>query len=154
MSVDAPEPQLMVPNPFATAEPQKPHRPLYSPGQIGAAAVVGTFVAGCWLYATNQRRLGQRRGANITLAIGVISTALLIVLPDPAGVAIGRMAHALGVGLWYLAKKEQGSAFDAHLAAGGKRGSNGLVVGITFATFIVVLALGSVAATVSGAPLK
>jgi hypothetical protein len=150
MPVEAPEPQLMVPNPFASAEPKKPRPPLYSPGQIRAAAVVGTFVAGCWLYATNQRRLGQRRGANITLAIGVISMVLLIVLalvlPDRAGVAIRRTAHVLGFGMYYLAKKQQ-----VPLPAGLKRPSNWLVLGITVATMIVVVGVGIVAAIVSGA---
>ena len=151
MSVEAAEPQLMVPDPFASAKPKDPPPPLYSPGQIGAAAVVGTFVAGCWLYAINQRRLGQRGGAYITLAVGVFSTVLLIVLafvlPDRAGEAISRTAHALGVGLYYLAKKQQ-----VALPAGLKRPSNWLVLGITVATMIVVVGVGIVAAIVSGAP--
>ncbi len=140
----------MVPNPVASTEPNKEPAPLYSPGQIGAAAVVGTFVAGCWLYATNQRRLGQRRGANITLAIGVLSTVLLIVLafvlPERAGVALSRTAHALGVALYYVAKKQQ-----APLPAGLEHPSNWLVLGITVATMIVVVGVGIVAAIVSGA---
>ena len=134
-------PQLSVPDPFA---PSAPPPRLYSPGQIGAAAVLGMFIAGVVLYATNQRRLGERRAANVSLAIGIVVmaglSALAFLTPDDSVVA-SRMAHVTGVGLWYYAKSTQQAEYNAAISAGGRRNSNWVVLGITVGVAAIFLAL-------------
>ena len=140
-----PEPKLSVPDPFAP--PPAPVK-LYSPGQIGVAAVLGTFTTGAILYAVNQRRLGQRGGAIVTLVLGVAVLALLIALsfalPERGDVLISRLAHVAGVALYYVAKTKQQVAYQAALAAGGRRASNWAVFGIIVASFAVLFALAVV----------
>ncbi|MDB4964317.1 MAG: hypothetical protein JWN44_6, partial [Myxococcales bacterium] len=146
--LDAQDPQLMVPNPFAPPPPEKASPRLYSPGQIGAAAILGTFIAGVFMYAANQRRLGERRGAVASMVIGSVGMALLLLLAfvTPAkSRLVAQLTHVLGIALWQLARTAQTAAYQSYVAGGGKRASNWSVVGITLVTVIVVSAIGAAA---------
>lgn len=132
-------PQLSVPDPFA---PPPPRPRLYSPGQIGAASVLGMLIAGVILYATNQRRLGQRRAAIVSLAVGAVVmaalTALAFLTPTD-NLAASHMSHAVGIGFWYYAKSQQEVAYKAAISAGSRRSSNWSVFGITVGVVAVYL---------------
>jgi hypothetical protein len=109
--------------------------PLYSPGQIGAAAFFATIGASAWMARSNLVALGQRERGNTVLVVGILITAgllgLAFVLPDGVpGLVYTIPQIAIAVN---LAKKE----FEPHME-GRERRSNWRVVGVCVATAAVL----------------
>jgi len=114
---------------------------LYSPQQIAVAALIGTPLPACWMFAQNYLALGMRSAAKSALTFGSLGTVavlgLAFLLPDKFPTFIVPLAYSAA--LRELAKQRQGAAFAAHLSAGGARQSNWRVFGIAVAGLAVVL---------------
>lgn len=157
MSQDAPlhvDPQLSVPSPQQTNAPS--YR-LFSPGQILAASLLGSIVAGSLLFAINERRLGRARMAWLSVAISIAAVVALVFAADKLGGGghrLGWLGHVLGFPMWDLAKRGQGAEYKAHLAAGRKRGSTGVVALITLASVAVIFANAAIFSKPYGEQLK
>ena len=133
---EAPAPPPVVQAPVAA-----PTYPLYSPNFIGLAAFLGSPLAGCILMFLNYRRQGRSSEAWMALVGGGVGTAfvmaLAFVLPD----AVGRlMPFALIIGIRAIAGREQAS-YDAHLRAGGPKGSGWAAAGVGVASLVAILAV-------------
>ena len=111
---------------------------LYSPGQIGAGAFLGSFLAAGWLARSNLMALGKPRRANGAFALGVVLTmgmlALALVLPAnlPGPVLVFPQIAAV-----IAASK---SEFGAVLAQNDKRSGWG-VFGIGMGALVAICAL-------------
>jgi hypothetical protein len=107
---------------------------LYSLGAIRLAAIVGSPLAGAILMAVNYARLGKKANAAVTVTVGIVGMALLVLLAAqlPAGFTTGNIAIPLGLafGTWRLAEALQGKALEAHADADGKFVSNWAAFGI------------------------
>jgi len=102
----------------------RPDYTLFDSRAVALATFLGTAVAGSLLIALNYRRLG-RSGAALTAAIlGVVATALLLMLVWnlPRGVS-SVIAFGVMFALKYIAKSLQGAAVAAHVQNGGALGS-------------------------------
>jgi hypothetical protein len=115
---------------------------LYSPNQIGVATFFGSPFAGTVLLYLNYKRRGLAGQARTALGLGALGTAVLValgfLLPDHLG-------NSLPLGALFalrqIARSDQ-PAYDAHLAAGGRKGSWWKVVGLgaaSLAAFFAVL---------------
>ena len=112
---------------------------LYSPGQIVASYLVGTAIGANVLMAINYRRLGLRWVAWSTLGLAVIATAADLV----AALAWHRpplFSILIGLGGWRRAMRD-GSLYDQHTAAGGRRASSWGAVGLALMAFVVLVVL-------------
>jgi hypothetical protein len=143
MSQDAPlhvDPQLSVPAP----EPQRPAPSrLFTPGQILAAGLLGSVLAGAFLFASNERRLGRPRIAWLSVALASAVVAVVLALSfvlEGDQHHFGFLGHALGFGLWEIAKRQQGAEVKVHLDAGVPRGSTGAVILSIVGTALAILA--------------
>jgi len=127
------------PAPGGTAFP----RPMFSPRQMLAAAVVGSVIAGIILLQSNYRAMARPGDANKALVYGILGTVglfgLLFLLPDSIPNAPINIVVAFG--FFKLVDSLQGEAFSGHRAAGGERQSNWLVFGISVGTLISVLVI-------------
>ena len=114
-------------------------QPLYSPGQVAAAAFLGSPIAGCWLLASNFGELGLPGPRRDTLIAGVVATAIVFVLalslPEDFPNLVIPMAYTFG--LLYIARQSQGEAFRKHMDAGGQRHSHWRVILIGVVSLIV-----------------
>ncbi|MGH7741677.1 MAG: hypothetical protein ACRENS_06610 [Candidatus Eiseniibacteriota bacterium] len=117
----------------------EPERRLYSLRQIGAAALFGSPMAGCYLLAENFRAFGRPEAGKQALLLGAVATALLIASTFyVASVLLTFEFAACATALHLIAKRTQGAAVAAHLAAGGAGRSNGRVVWISIAWTLIV----------------
>lgn len=116
---------------------------LFSAGQVSLATFFGAPMAGCLLLAQNYRALGKGGSAWRPLAVGTISTILLMILalflPEkfpalwlPAGSCFG---------MYHYAKQRQGGAIDYHLKAGGRKGSTWVTIGVGLCCSVVIVVL-------------
>jgi hypothetical protein len=112
---------------------------LFSSGQVAAATFLGGPLGATWLVAQNYSRLGSRRAAWLTVATGVVVTALLCFLGLVAGSStpVPTLGIATLVGSWFLARAMQGDAYDRHIAAGGPRASGWVTVGLGLASLAI-----------------
>jgi len=114
---------------------------MYSPGQIGAAALIGSPLPACWMLAQNYTLLGKRGQARRALAFGLLGTIALLgiacILPERFPKAAIPFAYTFA--LRELARQLQGADLKAHLAAGGARQSNWRVAGVAVAGLVLVL---------------
>jgi hypothetical protein len=116
-------------------------KPLFSPGQAGAAAFFGSVVAGVILMQANFRVMGRSRDANLALMLGVLFTAGLVALTLvlPKNIPTTPINVAVAVGFYKLANSLQGQSFFNHRTAGGARHSNWLVFGIIVASAVALV---------------
>jgi hypothetical protein len=116
---------------------------LYSSRQIGLASVLGSPLAGGWLFSRNYLALGDEPRARRSLWLGVVATIVLLAsaffLPDKFPNAI--VPAAYGFAIERYASRSFGAAYDKHIAAGGAKGSWWAAIGVGFASFLVVLGL-------------
>jgi hypothetical protein len=114
---------------------------LYSPGQMGLAAFIGTPVAGTLLLGRNFSRLGNRRAAWISYVLGVLATAMVMVV----AFAVPRFPSMFGLGgiaiIWALGSTLQGPQFQRHLETGGRRASSWAAVGLSLLSTLIVFAI-------------
>jgi hypothetical protein len=137
------EPQLSVSAP--SPEPLRaPPARLFTLGQILVASLLSTALAGAILYGLNERRLGRPRAMWLPIGLGVVAMVLVVTLSfvvDGDQHHLTWIGHALGFGMWDIAKRQQGVAIEAHLASGGRRGSIGGVIAAIFGTAAIVIAM-------------
>ena len=118
-------------------------RPMFSPRQMLAAAVVGSLLAGIILLQSNYRAMARPGDANKALLYGIFGSValfgLLFLLPD--SVPNTAISILIAFGFFKLVESLQGKAFSGHRAAGGERQSNWLVFGISVGTLISVLVI-------------
>jgi hypothetical protein len=116
---------------------------LYSPLQVAAATLLGLPIAGALLMASNFRALGAPRSQRKALIAGVAGSiavaALAWVLPEHFPGLVLPIAYIGAVG--GIANSVQGESFRAHIAAGGLRRSNWMVLGIGLACLVGSLML-------------
>ena len=114
---------------------------LFSPGQIGAAALLGSALAGALLFGINEERLGRSGGLAKALAAGVVVTGFIMfvgtLLPERFPSFIFGLAQFLA--LRFYAQTAQGDDYRHHLDSGGLRGSNWGVVGAVAAAVVVLM---------------
>jgi hypothetical protein len=117
---------------------------LYTPWQIFGATFLGGPIAGAWLLGSNYAALGHPENRNKALLWGGIVTIILLVLaifvlPEQTPrTLIPVLSCTL---LMSLAKSQQGSLIEAHLAKGGNKGSIWQVIGIGLLGLVITLAI-------------
>jgi hypothetical protein len=118
---------------------------LYSPRQIGLAALIGSPVAACWCFSRNYRRLGNADAAQKWLIWGgggsFVFIVLLCLIPGAQRLPHYIIPLAYSLALQEVAKRIQGDAVAQHISAGGRLASWWLVVGISLLFLIGVFGL-------------
>ena len=128
------------------ATPRGPVYRLFDGGAVGLAAFIASPVAGTILMAVNYVRLGKTGRGVLAVTLGMIATALPILIKWNWNTLLGRLGSfalltLLIICTWQIAKKVQGKAVEEHTALGGQLGSKETVffVGIaTLAALVVV----------------
>jgi hypothetical protein len=116
---------------------------LYSVGQITLATFLGAPVAGCLLLDRNYRALGRSAAAWQSLAAGVVSTILLVLIGFRLPENFPNMALPVAycVGMRQLAKYLHGEALSDHLNSGGRKGSWVITVVVGLGGLIIIFGL-------------
>jgi hypothetical protein len=124
-----------------------PDGAMFSPLQIGVAALFGSVIAGALVMQANYRAMGEPRAANVTVGVAVAAAIGLYV----AGFNIESETTRLVIGLvaivsfWILASRTQRDLYDDHVLGGGRRGSSWWVVGAIVASLALrVLATSAI----------
>lgn len=128
------------------ATPRGPEYRLFDASAVGLAAFIASPVAGTILMAVNYVRLGKTGRGVLAVTLGMIATALPILIKWNWNTLLGRLGSfalltLLIICTWQIAKKVQGKAVEEHTALGGQLGSKGTAffVGIaTLAALVVV----------------
>jgi hypothetical protein len=118
---------------------------LYTPWQVFGATFLGGPLAGAWLIGSNDAALGHPENRSKALLWGGIATVILLVLAIfilPEQTPRSLIPIVSCVVLMSLAKSQQGSLVEAHLAKGGNKGSVWQVIGIGLLGLVVTLAIG------------
>ncbi len=119
---------------------------LFDSGAVGLAAFIASPVAGTILIAVNYVRLGKTARGVFAVTLGMIATALPILIRWNFNTPLGRLC-AFGVltlfviGTWQVAKDEQADAVKEHTARGGKLGSRGTAILVGIATMAALFAV-------------
>src|SRR5262249_29178774 len=114
---------------------------LYSANQVALATFFGTLLGGGVLLAINERRLGRAPAALWSIVLGALGSLALLgiafVLPD------NFPSPPLGIGsivaMRAVAQQRQQALVQAHVVAGGKRGSSWVAVGVGLASLAAIL---------------
>ncbi len=116
---------------------------LFSPGQIGLAALLGGPGAAGWFIAWNERQLDRPANGSWWLWGSVLGTLLLLVAVVLLPVHFPRQSLAIGyvAGFYAAAKQLYGTLLKAHRTAGGPVGSWWVVVGVGLLFLLTFLAL-------------
>ena len=111
----------------------------WSPGQIGVASLIGTPLAGCYMYSENERHWGDEAAGKCAMAWGLISVPVLfaVTLLAPSGMTLLVVVAAAGA-LGATARTTQGQRFVTHLFDGGERQTHWMMIGIAFASLVSV----------------
>lgn len=123
---------------------------LFSPGQIGIAAFLGSAMAGAILLASNFWKLQNDKAAWVSLILGFLATAAVavVVILTPPGVKLS-LGLAMGAAFYFGSNYLQGSAVAQHMRGGGRQGSMWAVWGAglfcAFLMYVSVFAVGFVA---------
>jgi hypothetical protein len=135
-----------------------PDGAMFSPLQIGVAALFGSVIGGALVMQANYRAMGEPRAANVTVGVAVAVAIGLYV----AGFNIDSSAMKLVIGLvaivsfWILASWSQRDLYHDHVLAGGRRGSSWWVLGAILASAaartVVTLALRQIIHTLVRRP--
>jgi len=136
------------------ATPRGPEYRLFDSGAVGLAAFVCCPLAGAILIAVNYGRLGKAGKAVFAVILGLIATALNILIKWSWNTSPGSLDRLEYDGFeilflicawfctWHFAKEEQGHAIKEHTARGGQFGSRetAFFVGIgTLVALVVVV---------------
>ncbi len=117
---------------------------LYTPWQVFGATFLGGPIAGAWLLGSNYVSLGQPDNRNKALLWGGIATVILLILAIfilPEQTPRSLIPIISCTLLMSLAKSQQGSLVEAHLAKGGSKGSVWQVIGIGILGLVITLAI-------------
>jgi hypothetical protein len=127
-----------------------PYR-LFGADAVGLAAFICCPLAGAILIAVNYGRLGKASRAVLAVMLGLIVTALNILIEwnwKTSSGSLGRLEYdafeilffiCMWVCTWQIAKEEQGKAVEEHIARGGKLGSRSAAFGVGIATLAGLL---------------
>lgn len=112
---------------------------LFDADALGLAAFICTPLAGTILMAVNYVRLGKTGKGVVAVILGLIATALTILIKWNWGKPWGSLGALALVTLflictWQIAKKVQGKAVEEHTANGGQLGSKSAAFGVGIAT--------------------
>jgi hypothetical protein len=120
---------------------------LYTLWQVVAATFLGGPIAGTWLLGANYASLGQPENRKKALLYGSIATVILLILVLfilPEGTPNSLIPVVSCVLMMSIAKSQQESLVNAHLARGGAKGSGWYVVGIGLVGLVITVAIGFV----------
>jgi hypothetical protein len=144
----------LVPIPKVPSDTVAATGPLYSPGAVMIATLLGSPVAGAAILAINYKRLGKKRQSRLTILTGVAGTTGLIVLGFllPEGIPSSGIAIGGVLAMRQLARGLQGSAIRKHTDRGGTMASNWKAAGIGLVGLLAMSAiiLAAVWATLPG----
>ena len=118
---------------------------LFTEKGTAVASAIGGPLAGTYLIAKNFRTLGKHGAARLTLIIGGAFTVVLFtslaLLPLSVTEKIPRHLIPLAYGIvgYLVVKSLQQSDIDAHLQAGGKKGSWQVIVGSGLVSLVLSL---------------
>jgi hypothetical protein len=116
---------------------------LYTHQQIGIAAFLGSFLAASWFYGQNLSGTGQPEKKTKALLTGLLATiavmAIALVLPDSVPSVVISISCYFAARAY--AEKQFRKTVAEHLAAGGRRGSWWVVVGVSLLFAIAILAI-------------
>jgi hypothetical protein len=120
-----------------------PSSVLWSPRQIGVAALLGSPLAAGWFFARNYVALGCPDRSRRALWLGVALTAAVagigFALPQNFPNAMLPVFYAIA--LQGYASNRFGTAYQRHLAEGGARGSWWIIVGVGLGASALLVAL-------------
>jgi hypothetical protein len=124
---------------------------LFDSGAVGTAAFICCPLAGAILIAVNYRRLGKAGKGVLAVILGLIATALNILIKlnwnTPSG-SLDRLKYdafeilllaGMWICTWKAAKEEQGGTVEEHTARGGQLDSRLTAAGIGFATLATLV---------------
>jgi hypothetical protein len=132
----------------------RPEYRLFDAGAVGVAAFICSPLAGAILIAVNYVRLGKTGKGVFAVILGLIATALNLVIKwnwNTSPGSLDRLEYdafeilflaIMWICTWQMAKQELGEAVEEHIARGGQLGSRGTAfwVGIaTFATLVIMI---------------
>ena len=132
------------------ATPRGPEYRLFDSGAVGIAAFICCPLAGAILIAVNYGRLGKAGKGVLAVILGLIVTALNILIKwnwNTSSGSLGRLEYdafeilfliCAWTGTWQAAKEEQGYAVKEHIARGGQLGSRETAVLVGIATLAVL----------------
>ncbi len=116
---------------------------LYTHQQIGVAAFLGSFLAASWFYAQNLVAIGQPEKKAKALWVGVFATVAMMgiayMLPDRVPAVVFSVVALISARAY--AEMNFRKIVGEHLAAGGKRGSWWVVVGVSLLFVLAILAV-------------
>ena len=117
-----------------------PTAKLYTPTQVGVAALLGAPAAAGWFISRNETQLGRPRYARRWFWGGLVFTVLLLVGSFFLPVHFPRTGLAIGyvVACYQTARQLYATTLQDHRAAGGQFGSWWKVVGVSL-LFLVIL---------------
>jgi hypothetical protein len=139
------------------ATPRGPEYRLFDSAAVGTAAFICCPLAGTILIAVNYVRLGKTGKGVLAVTLGLIATALNILIKwnwNTSPGSLGRLEYdafeipflvCTWICTWQIAKKVQGKAVEEHTARGGQLGSRSTAIGVGITT---LAALFVVAGTV------
>ncbi len=129
------------------ATPRAPEYRLFDSGAVATAAFICSPLAGAILIAINYRRLGRAGKGVLAVTLGLIATALYILIKwgwnrslvsDAFGILYFIVAW---ICTWQIAKEEQGDAIKEHIARGGKLDSRYTAALVGFATWAALIVI-------------
>lgn len=133
----------------AATKGEPPALALYSPNQVFVVSLVFSFVGGAGLLAVNAWRLGRRAAAACAVLLsGAVLLPLLFFsasLPEDSFASSRIMSVFAAIAMRFAAGASQGRAYQAHLEAGGRRGSTWAALGIALLAALSIMApLGAI----------
>ena len=111
---------------------------LYDASAVAMAALFGGSIAGTILMALNDARLGKVGKGLLEVVLGVIGTALVILVGWNQRAGSSALGVVLFVCTWQAARIVQSKDVEGHIARGGRLGSRWLAFGIGIATLAVL----------------
>jgi hypothetical protein len=132
------------------ATPRGPEYRLFDSGAVGLAAFFCSPLAGAILIAVNYVRLGKKGRGVFAVTLGLIATALNILIKWNWNTSSGSLERLeydafeilfltfMWICTWQLAKIEQGEAVESHIARGGQLGSRETALFVGIATLAVL----------------
>ena len=136
------------------ATPRGPEYRLFDSGAVGTAAFICCPLAGAILIAVNYGRLGRAGKGVLAVILGLIATALNILIRwnwKTSSGSLDRLEYdafeilflvVTWLCTWKIAKEEQGDAVEEHAARGGQLGSRWTAFGVGIATLTGLVVVG------------
>lgn len=124
--------------------PSVPSYRLYSPGDVGLAAFLGGFLAGCLVLASNFWNLKKYVSFWLTMVMGLVVTVPFAMVLVHGGELnkVGPVIAIFSVMVLYnLARIFQGNDFETHLKLGGEKASFWKMFGLAMVGLAAFLGL-------------